>query len=52
MTWLIALLAVLLIVGFALFGGVGGMTLIFMLVALGAGIALFRAFVRDRRSLP
>jgi hypothetical protein len=51
MNWMLGILFVLLIVGFVAFGGLGGMTAILMVVALGAGIFLFRQVARDRRRI-
>ena len=52
MNWLLGALVVVLIVGFAAFGGLGGMSAVFMLVALAAGIFLFRQAARGRRIGP
>ncbi len=48
MTWVVGALTVLFIFAVVLFGGVGGITAVFMIVALAAGVALFRTFTRER----
>lgn len=50
MTLLIAVLVLIVAVAFIVFGGVGGITLVFMLLTLGGGAAVFLYLLRGRRS--
>ena len=47
MVWLIGILATLALVGAISFGGVGGFTLVMMLVVLIVGVMLFKRRVVD-----